>query len=613
MRSLVPAVVGVLMLGAASRVSATSPAVVFIVLDTTRADRFSALGNPRNTTPALDALARSGVLFRRHFANSHATRPSFPQFMTGRYYHQNILRDFMPDAHPREMSFSRADPTAILLPQLLRDHGYQILGVSAHLWVAPASRLGATFEKLDTLANDPQLGFVDADHVVDRGATLWRERDTTRPTFLYLHFMDMHIPRFDRADRFRIDVPNFDWQARFEPNGEPTFDRERRRWSPDDARDFTARDREYMTAVYDGHLARTDAALGRLLDLLRQDDPGLAHTLVVVVADHGEQLGEDGQMHHNDTLADGIQHIPWIMAGAGLAPQQSCAAVTEHVDVLPTLLRVLHLDAPAGTTTDGVPRIDEHGRLTEPCGGTAAYYAWEDYRAVRRHHYLLEQRAPGSPRAHCQGGERLYRIDEGGRLLLRGPNAQRRLRRMRAALRDRLAAREASFLSRRYADPAASFLLRTDFWALDPAASVGCTPFDSETPRSVVREPGWLWSGRGFTVFDANATQALPLTIRVPSSTYVVEAATLPMARPPWLFGFGRWLRRAFVPDVPSAFVPLGTMTVTNGELAIQIPADAGRGRHVVGLRLTPPGSAPSSRPVGDGERERLKALGYVQ
>jgi hypothetical protein len=54
-------------------------------------------------------------------------------------------------------------------------------------------------------------------------------------------------------------------------------------------------------------------------------------------------------------------------------------------------------------------------------------------------------------------------------------------------------------------------------------------------------------------------------------------------------------------------------MTVTNGELALQIPADAGRGRHVVGLRLTPPGSAPSSRPVGDGERERLKALGYVQ
>jgi hypothetical protein len=114
-------------------------------------------------------------------------------------------------------------------------------------------------------------------------------------------------------------------------------------------------------------------------------------------------------------------------------------------------------------------------------------------------------------------------------------------------------------------------------------------------------------------VFDSNATQPLPVSIRVTPATYTVEAATLPVNQPPWLFGFERWLRRAFVPDVPSAFVPLGTMTVTNGELAGQIPADVGRGRHVVGLRLTPPGSAPSSRPVGDGERERLKALGYVQ
>ena len=93
-----------------------------------------------------------------------------------------------------------------------------------------------------------------------------------------------------------------------------------------------------------------------------------------------------------------------------------------------------------------------------------------------------------------------------------------------------------------------------------------------------------------------------------------VEAATIPFAKsPPWFFGFGRWLRRSFVPDVPSSFVPLGTISATSDELRVALPPETGAGAHVVGLRLTPPGSAPSSRPIGDGERERLKALGYIQ
>src|SRR2546426_7384928 len=119
--------------------------VIFILLDTTRADHLSALGNARRTTPVLDALAAEGVLFRRHYANAHATRPSMPQLMSGRYYHQNILGPFIPDAHPREFPFSRPDPTAMLLPGLLRQNGYQTVGVSAHWWVIAESPFGADF------------------------------------------------------------------------------------------------------------------------------------------------------------------------------------------------------------------------------------------------------------------------------------------------------------------------------------------------------------------------------------------------------------------------------------------------------------------------------------
>jgi arylsulfatase A-like enzyme len=61
------------------------PAVVMILLDTTRADRFGSHGSGIDTTPVLDALGAEGAQFMRHFANSHATRPSFPQILSGRF------------------------------------------------------------------------------------------------------------------------------------------------------------------------------------------------------------------------------------------------------------------------------------------------------------------------------------------------------------------------------------------------------------------------------------------------------------------------------------------------------------------------------------------------
>src|SRR5262249_4452096 len=98
----------------AGRAGAAPPSIVFILLDTTRADRLGAWGGPNPTSPNLDALARAGVRFASHYANAHATRPSMPQLMSGRYYHQNLLRAFTPDDPPRAVPLHPHDPTARL-------------------------------------------------------------------------------------------------------------------------------------------------------------------------------------------------------------------------------------------------------------------------------------------------------------------------------------------------------------------------------------------------------------------------------------------------------------------------------------------------------------------
>src|SRR5262245_24718789 len=100
----------------------TRPSIVFVLLDTTRADRIGAWGRSDTGTPVLDGLALGGAVFLGHHANSHATRASMPQLLSGRYYHPNILSPFKTHEHPREFDFNRRDPTAVLLPGILRTH-----------------------------------------------------------------------------------------------------------------------------------------------------------------------------------------------------------------------------------------------------------------------------------------------------------------------------------------------------------------------------------------------------------------------------------------------------------------------------------------------------------
>lgn len=590
---------------------ARSPSLVYVLLDTTRADRLGAWGHAAGTSPALDALAASGVRFARHFANSHATRPSMPQLMTGRYYGPNILGPFLPDAHPREMSFARPDPSLALLPRILAGAGYASAGVSAHTWVGPDSEFGRAFDHFELLPFGVEEGHGDARPLVDRAVALWEARDPDRPFFLYVHFMDAHIPRRVPPGVSPDLVPGYDWRRRFRDTGEPAFARDRRAWSRFDASDFTPADRAYYAARYDVAVRYADGEMGRLLAAIRRGDPHLDDTVVVVTSDHGEELGEDGRVEHSDSLADGVQHVPFVVAGAGIAAGQVCAAATEHVDVLPTLLEVLGVSLPPGIEVDGSPLL-RAGRLRQPCGRRTAFYAWESYRAVRAGRYLLVQHPPDAPPTACEGAERLYRLDR-GRLTAADPRTMaRKIGYLRRVLEARLGERERGYRARRYDRPRRPFLLRSEFLALDDMARVRCVVVSEGTPRRALLEPGWFWTGRGLALVAGTGT-ALQARVRVPDGAYRVEAATRPIPPPPWFVGQGRWRRRAFRREEPSASVPLGAVEVRDGVGNIALPEDRLSGHHVLGLRLVPPGAPErQAAPLDAEQQERLRALGYL-
>jgi arylsulfatase A-like enzyme len=592
------------------------PNVVFVLLDTTRADRFGAWGNDRPTTPALDQLAGRGVAFLRHFANAHATRSSMPQLMTGRYYHRSILRPFAVDSHPREYRFANPDPSAALLPGVLRANGWVTEAVSAHPWVARESLFGAQLDRLDAVESEPSRGHADAPEVIEAALARWRARDRARPLFLYVHLMDMHTPRFLPAGEPRFPVPGYDWRKRFDAAGEPTFAATARRWDPEDASTFTELDRAHLRAVYDTRLALTDEHLGRLLAALADGDPELRDTLVVVTADHGEELGEEGRTGHTAALTDAIQHVPLIVAGAGVPPGQRVGRMSEHVDVLPTVLALLGVPLPAGVRVDGRPQLDRDGRRCDGCGKTAAYFAWEDYRGVRSAHHLLVQRRPASFEARCSGAEQLYRLDAGGRQPLPVGDANAPIAaRLRRRLENRLDHREQRFHAHRFGKPTSRFVVRGGFWRLGKDAPVACIPVDESTARARLQTPGWLWTGRGVALLRPDGDRPLPVTLDVPAGEYHVEAVSVPIPAMPWFRSYERWRVKAFLRSEPLEYVPLGTQVATTQGLALGLPPGLER-RRIVGIRLTPPGAATSdTQPASEEDRklrERLKALGYV-
>jgi arylsulfatase A-like enzyme len=588
------------------------PSVVMILLDTTRADRFSSWGSGLDTTPAMDALAAGGAQFARHFANSHATRPSLPQIMSGRYFHPSVLRPFQPDSHPRDYPFLLPDPSARLLTDLVREAGYELLGVSAHPWVDPTSRMGRAFHRLEYRSAPSGRGHADADEIVDRAIALWDGRSRGRPTFLYVHLLDLHTPRWlpgEAPEFLAVDVP---WQARFGPDGEPTFGAERRRWDFTDARDFTADDRAVYRAVYDTLLRYTDGQLARLLEHVRRDDPELGRTMVVVLADHGEQLGEEGHLKHGDSLHDAVQHTPLIVAGAGVLPGQRIEAFSENIDVAPTVASLAGIDVPPGTF-DGRALLGSDGTLCAGCEKQpAVFYAWSGYLAVRTSRWLLRVDPPGAPLARCRAGETtLWRVDDaGGRRIVRD---ERRTATLRRKIERRLAGKARRLEEGLREQPREPFFVPVEQWRLQDPQQISCVPIDGGIEAEALTRPGWLLVREGVVVAEPPAA-ALSVTVTVPDGAYDVAAGVRPLG---WLWrmpGLFFRAREALHGADAESFVDLGRLVASHRRLTLRIPADVATNQRVVNLRLTPVGAGTKDAPAIDAEHhERLRTLGYVE
>lgn len=310
--------VGVLVKAFAFPAAPVRPNVLLITLDTTRADHLSSYGYFRSTTPRLDGLARRSIVFEDAWAPMATTLPSHLSMMTARWpLEHGVLANV-------EQGGQRLRPTSALVPaaELFTRAGWN---TAAFVSATPVKQ-GSGIERGFAVFDEDHRAVRHARQTTD-AALEWLRHNGSAPFFAWVHYYDPHGP-FDPPPKYR---------SLFSPD-EPALGR----WLTDRAigdRAFRPGGAELAPREahdgYDGELRYVDDQVARLTDLLVRR--GWAdRTVIAVVGDHGEGLGQHGVAGHGHVWSEQLRvpmivHVPWLA-------EQRIADPVSVVDLFPTLL-----------------------------------------------------------------------------------------------------------------------------------------------------------------------------------------------------------------------------------------------------------------------------------
>ena len=294
------------------------PDVLLVTIDTLRADHVGAYGYHRATTPVLDRLAATGVLFEIAYAPMGATSPSHASLMTSLLPPAHgVVRNGLALADDHETLAERFGAaghcTAAFVSSYPVKSRFGFEQGFAHFDEA-FTREGSTVTFRGWEGQPVQGGFDRRASETTDAAVAWLEqRDEACPAFVWVHYFDPHMP-YAPPEHARL-------------------------WDGEDAGP-----RARMVAGYDAEIRYTDEQLGRLLQAF--DEAGGARDRVTVVtADHGEGLRDHGHLTHNKLLYDSEVRVPLVFHAPGrIAAGMRSGQPAHLVDVAPTLLALAGVD-----------------------------------------------------------------------------------------------------------------------------------------------------------------------------------------------------------------------------------------------------------------------------
>ena len=290
------------------------PHLVLVTIETLRPDHLSLFGYGRRTSPRLDELAASSLVFERAYAAAPATRLSLAALLSGRT--PSSLR-WLPQ--PKARAMRRIAPENPWLPLALQRAGYRTLAVHTNFRAFTAVESAGFDRGFDVYDTSTALDFVGGtmrgfpgNTQLDRALALL-DGAADRPVFLWIHLVEPHY-LYEQSP----DVPSFGTDE---------------------------------NALYDAEIAEVDRLLGRLSDALRERAM-LDRTVLVVAGDHGEEFGEHGERFHTSNLYEPQVRTTLVLRVPGLPPRRVREAVV-LTDLAPTLESLLRLPSLTFNASEG--------------------------------------------------------------------------------------------------------------------------------------------------------------------------------------------------------------------------------------------------------------------
>lgn len=278
----------------------SEPNVVLIVLDTLRADHLPCYGYKHNTAPFLSQIASQGVVFENALSASSWTAPSTASILTSLYpFQHGVTTGYLASKFFR-IKINRIPAKAKTLTEVLKETGYKTYGISDNINIC--RKLGFTqgFDRFKRFS-------YEEDWKMNSQLKEWSEEIKAQEKyFLYIHYNDCHTPLHKRAPYYR-------------EKEDPLTD---------------------LIAQYDSEISYVDAKIKEMYEFFGWDK----NTLLIVTADHGEEMKERGRWGHGNSLYTEVIHIPFIIYfPKNDRVHKKINTYVSNIDILPTVRAFLRI------------------------------------------------------------------------------------------------------------------------------------------------------------------------------------------------------------------------------------------------------------------------------
>lgn len=308
--------------------------VIVYLIDTLRADHLGCYGYTRGHTPNLDAFAKDAVVFERCTAQSGWTKPATA----------SVLTSVAPRDHGAMDFGDKLSSQVPYLPEVLRQSRYHTRAVVTNPFVTKIFGFERGFEAFEFLP-------LASSARVNGSVLPWLSQRPPQPFFLYLHTLDPHMPYGQKfTEEQALALQTLAHQQSF--------------WGRSDPRVEGALNK--AVSAYDADVSANDASFGQLVAELKRR--GLYEdSLIVVLSDHGEEFLDHGRVGHNNSLYQELLHVPLILKfPGGRGAGTRVAELWQQIDVAPTILRAVGVQAPAGMTGHAYFPEGEPAEATRP-------------------------------------------------------------------------------------------------------------------------------------------------------------------------------------------------------------------------------------------------------